>query len=83
MAAKSDRVDFSGADMDIEQLIQEGLQKNKEMQEEADQHAEKSLEESKQNGLDLSLEKIDMFQFQEQDFREVRKNFQQMMQDRF
>ena len=53
------------------------------MQEEADQHAEKSLEESKQNGLDLSLEKIDMFQFQEQDFREVRKNFQQMMQDRF
>ena len=39
MAAKTNRVSFAGQDLDIEALIAEGIEKNRLVNEQADDHA--------------------------------------------
>ena len=86
MAAKTNTVSFAGQDLDIEALIAEGIEKNRQVNEQADDHAVQVVQATddlaQQDNLDVTLQRIDMFKFQDQDFREVRRNFQQLMHER-
>ena len=82
MAAKTDMVNF-GADIDIEQLISEGMAKHQQMTHEANEQANTVLQEAtERDGLNLNVESIDMFRFQDQDFRNVRRNFQEKLAEK-
>lgn len=81
MAAKTDMLSF-GADIDIDALIEEGREKNRQVIQEAEMQAGELTVSAEKEGLDLTVEKIDMFKFQDQDFREVRKGFQQIIQQK-
>ena len=62
MTAKTDMVSM-GADFDIETLIAEGLEKNKQVNEQADQHANQVAKDTQEEGLDMTIHRIDMFKF--------------------
>ena len=82
MAAKKDMVDF-GADMDIEELIADGQAKHQQLREEADMQANEIIKQStSQEGLNMSVEKIDMFKFQDQDFTNARNDFQKRLAEK-
>lgn len=66
MAAKTDMLSVDD-DIDIEALIEEGLEKNRKVQEMANEQADKIAEElrSNQDGFDMTVGRIDMFKFQD------------------
>lgn len=78
---------------DIDKLIEEGIARVKKIGDQADNQAKQIAEEqikkaSGQNdadgngGLDLTMQKIDFYKFQDQDFREVRQQFQTIMAEK-
>lgn len=80
MQAKTDMVEFA-TDLNIDQLIQEGLKKANECQQLASEQAEK-LAQEQIDGLEIEMQKINCFQFQEKDYHEVRKQLQDSINQR-
>ena len=61
MQKKTDMVEFA-TNLNIDELIQEGLKKSKECQQLASEQADK-LAKEQIDGLDIEIHKMDMFQF--------------------
>lgn len=57
--------------------MRDGVEKQKFMHQEAEKQSEKIAK--RENILDLTLEKMDCFQFQEQDYKEKRKEYEALM----
>lgn len=64
MAQKTGLVAFDSTSLDIEALIEEGIEKNRAIAMEADQQANQAAR-SLSNGYDMSMESINTFQFQD------------------
>ena len=79
MNAKRDMLAF-GEDIDIEQLISEGIEKARQLKEMADNQAQQITEETKvqDDEWDLNVESVDCFKFQDEDFRQIKNNFQSL-----
>ena len=62
--------------MDIDELIKQGEEKHNKLK----QAAESQVDQMQQdNAFDFNLENIDMFKFQEKDFREEKKKVQALL----
>ena len=79
MNAKRDMLAF-GEDIDIEQLISDGIEKARLLKEMAGNQAQQITEETKvqDDDWDLNIESVDCFKFQDEDFRQLRNNFQSL-----
>lgn len=62
MSAKTEMVNF-GDEIDIESLIEQGIEQARLIKTQSDEHVTKLEEENKQKGLDMQVEKIDMHAF--------------------
>ena len=60
-------------DFDIDKVIEEGVQKFKLLQEQANQQIDKVQNESVENAFDFNLQTMDKFMFQDKDYREEKK----------
>ena len=62
MSAKTEMVNF-GEEIDIESLIEQGIEQARLIKTQSDEHVNKLEEENKQLGLDMQIEKINMHAF--------------------
>ena len=60
-------------DFDIDKVIEEGVQKFKLLQEQANQQIDKVQNESVENAFDFNLQTMDKFMFQDKDYREEKE----------
>ena len=60
-------------DFDIDKVIEEGVQKFKLLQEQANQQIDNVQNESVENAFDFNLQTMDKFMFQDKDYREEKK----------
>ena len=70
MNAKSTMLAF-GEDIDIEELISEGIEKARSLKDMAENQAQQITEEMKvqDDDWDMTVETCDVFKFQDEDFR--------------
>ena len=64
---------------DIDALIQQGRQKHQELKQVAQENVSKIEQDTSFN---FNLESIDMFMFQDKDFREEKKRVQQLLKEK-
>lgn len=76
MKQKNETKVNSAEELDIDKLILEGEQKHRALKDEANQQVEQ-LKSDK--NFDFNIESIDMFKFQEKDFREEKKKVQALL----
>jgi hypothetical protein len=76
MRQKNETKVNSAEELDIDKLILEGEMKHKALKEEAANQVELMKAD---NSFDFNIESIDMFKFQEKDFREEKKKVQQLL----
>jgi len=72
MQRKNEKVTSAG-EIDIDKLIKEGVEKHKKLKELAESQVDMMKSD---NSFDFTIESIDMFRFQERDFREEKKKVQ-------
>ena len=75
MKQKIDKVNLLG-EINVDELIDEGTKKFKKLKEEADKQVDQM---NNDDNFDFNLEKLDMFQFQDKDFREEKKRVQAIL----
>ena len=75
MQRKKEKISY---DIDIDQLIQDGVAKHQELKEIADSQIEAMKSD---HSFDFTMESIDMFKFQEKDFREEKKKVQAILME--
>jgi len=75
MKQKNEKVTSIG-EIDIDQLIRDGEAKHKMLKEAAESQVDMMRSDT---SFDFTLESIDMFRFQEKDFREEKKKVQEIM----
>ena len=63
MKMKQDKVQMNIDDFDIDKVIEEGVQKFKLLQEQANQQIDKVQNESVENAFDFNLQTMDKFMF--------------------
>ena len=82
MNAKSEMLAF-GEDIEIEELISEGIEKARSLKDMAENQAQQITEEMKvdDDDWDMTVEKCDVFKFQDEDFRQLRNNFHSMQSE--
>ena len=76
MRQKIEKVD--AADIDIDKLIEEGVQKHKQLKAQASKQIERIQDDE---AFDFNLDSIDMFMFQDKDFREEKKKVQAILME--
>jgi len=72
MKQKNDKVTSAGQ-IDVDQLIQEGEAQHQKLKEAAESQVDMMRSD---DNFDFTVEHIDMFRFQERDFREEKKKVQ-------
>lgn len=75
MKQKIDKVNLLG-DINVDELIDQGVKKFKQLKEEAEKQVHQMNNDAT---FDFNLENIDMFKFQDKDFREEKKRVQQIL----
>ena len=74
MQAKTEKV--TAAEIDVDKLIEQGEENHRRLKEAAEAQISRF---TNQNTFDLNLEHIDVFRFQEKDFREEKKRVQSIL----
>lgn len=74
-------------EINIDKLIHEGIQNHKAILEEANRQAKRIEEDAKEmegqeNALDLTIDKVNMYTFQNTDYKEHKKAIQQLIYDK-